>query len=99
MLEERPSGSGRSSAGVYRIPGCVGSGSPPGSITGHVRIPAPMPTREPELPETDDRRCPYCRYQRITADGHATLAQGKIKERLRCELCGLRFVFVRKARG
>jgi hypothetical protein len=37
-----------------------------------------MPSREPELPETEDRRCPYCRYQRIAGDGHVTVAQGMI---------------------
>jgi DNA-directed RNA polymerase subunit RPC12/RpoP len=56
-----------------------------------------MPSRESELPETEDRRCPYCRYQRVAAEGHVTLAQGMIKEKLRCDGCGNRFVFVRKA--
>ena len=58
-----------------------------------------MPSREPELPETDDRRCLYCRYQRLAPEGHVTIAQGMIKEKLRCEVCGVRFVFVRKATG
>ena len=51
---------------------------------------------DPVPPETDERRCPYCRYQRIVPDGHVTLAQGMIKEKLRGDVCGLRFVFVRK---
>jgi DNA-directed RNA polymerase subunit RPC12/RpoP len=58
-----------------------------------------MPPRQPELPETEDRRCPYCRYQRLAPEGHVTIAQGMIKETLRCEVCGVRFVFVRKATG
>jgi DNA-directed RNA polymerase subunit RPC12/RpoP len=45
-----------------------------------------MPSREPELPETEDRRCPYCRYQRLAPEGHVTIAQGMIKETLRCEV-------------
>lgn len=58
-----------------------------------------MPSREPELPETEDRRCPYCRYRRLAAEGHVTIALGMIKENLRCEVCGVRFVFVRKVTG
>jgi CheY-like chemotaxis protein len=58
-----------------------------------------MASPEPVLPETDERRCPYCRYQRLAADGHVTVAQGMIKEKLRCEVCGIRFVFVRKVTG
>lgn len=58
-----------------------------------------MPSREPELPETEDRRCPCCWYQRLALDGHVTIAQGMIKEALRCEVCGVRFVFVRKVTG
>ena len=58
-----------------------------------------MASRKPEIPETEDRRCPYCRYQRIAADGPVTVAQGMIKEKLRCEVCGIRFVFVRKVTG
>jgi DNA-directed RNA polymerase subunit RPC12/RpoP len=52
----------------------------------------------PVLPETNERRCPYCGYQRIAADGPVTVAQEMIKERLRCRVCGLRFVFVRRLR-
>ena len=59
----------------------------------------PMPSREPELPETEDRRCPYCRYQRLAQEGPVTIAQGMIKETLRCQVCGVRFVFVRKMTG
>jgi DNA-directed RNA polymerase subunit RPC12/RpoP len=56
-----------------------------------------MAPREPESPETEDRRCPYCQYQRIAPDGPVTIAQGMIKEKVRCEVCGVRFVFVRNA--
>ena len=58
----------------------------------------PRAMSDPMLPETDERRCPYCRYQRIAADGPVTVAQGMIKEKLRCDVCGLRFVFVRRLR-
>jgi len=58
-----------------------------------------MPSRDRELPETEDRRCPYCRYQRLAQEGHVTIAQGMIKQALRCEVCGVRFVFVRKVIG
>ena len=54
---------------------------------------------EPVLPETDERRCPDCRYQRIAADGPVTVVQEMIKEPLRCDVCGIRFVFVRTVTG
>jgi hypothetical protein len=59
----------------------------------------PHAAREPEPPETEDRRCPCCAYHRITADGLVTFGHRKVKERFRCELCGRRFVFVRQESG
>jgi DNA-directed RNA polymerase subunit RPC12/RpoP len=55
-----------------------------------------MPSHDSVLPETEDRRCPACRHARIALAGHVTVAQGMIKEKLQCEVCGSRFVFVRR---
>jgi transcription elongation factor Elf1 len=54
-----------------------------------------MPPPEPELPETRDRRCPSCASEQIAPVSHVTATSGLIKAEHRCEVCGIRFWFVR----
>ena len=51
---------------------------------------------EPALPESLERRCPYCKSVRIAPGGHITAGAGRITLELRCEVCGLAFVIVGK---
>ncbi len=56
-----------------------------------------MPSPEPALPETRERRCPSCRSQRIVPMGRVFANRdGVIKEKHWCEACGTAFWFVRK---
>jgi hypothetical protein len=56
-----------------------------------------MPSPEPKLPETRERRCPACQSERITPVGHVEAAGGMIKLAQQCDACGTAFLFVRKA--
>ncbi len=51
------------------------------------RMPAPMPAPGPALPEIHERRCPYCKSERIAPGGRITAGAGKMKVELRCEVC------------
>jgi hypothetical protein len=53
--------------------------------------------REPELPETRERRCPACQSEAIAPVGRVSAAGGMIHVEHRCEACAIGFVFVRKA--
>ena len=55
-----------------------------------------MPSPEPKLPETRERRCPACQSEAIAPVGHIIAGDGLIKVEHRCEACGVRFLFVRK---
>jgi hypothetical protein len=52
---------------------------------------------EPALPESVERRCPYCKSQRIGPVGQVMAAGRIIKVEHRCEVCGTAFFFVRTA--
>jgi uncharacterized protein with PIN domain len=56
-----------------------------------------MPTLEPGLPEIRERRCPYCKSERIAPVGHVTASAGMIRVQHRCEACETAFWFARKA--
>jgi hypothetical protein len=49
---------------------------------------------EPPLPESLERRCPYCKSDRIAPGGRITAGAGRITLELRCEVCGLAFLIV-----
>ena len=51
---------------------------------------------EPELPLSQERRCPTCQSEKINDAGHAIAGNGMIKSAHRCEPCGTAFWFVRK---
>ena len=53
---------------------------------------------EPALPESLERRCPYCKSERIGPVGQVMAAGSIIKTQHWCEACGTPFWFVRKAR-
>jgi hypothetical protein len=61
------------------------------------RMPAPMSSPEPALPEVHERRCPYCKSDRIKPIAHIIASSGLIKVGHRCEACGTAFLFVRPA--
>ncbi len=67
-------------------------------LSGVVRFRA-MSSPEPALTETRERRCPYCKNERVAPAGRVIVGAGFLKEELRCEVCGLGFVFVRKPRA
>jgi hypothetical protein len=46
---------------------------------------------EPALPESLQRRCPYCKSGRIAPGGRITAGAGTVTLELRCEVCGLAF--------
>jgi hypothetical protein len=49
---------------------------------------------EPALPESRERRCPYCKSDRIAPGGRITAGAGRIALELRCAVCGLAFVIL-----
>jgi hypothetical protein len=51
---------------------------------------------EPALPETDERRCPYCKSERIGPVDQVMATGRIIKAGHRCEACATPFWFVRK---
>ena len=51
---------------------------------------------EAALPESLERRCPYCKSGRIAPGGRITAGAGMIKLELRCEVCELAFLIVGK---
>jgi hypothetical protein len=55
-----------------------------------------MPSPEPALPETFERRCPSCRSQRVTPMGRVLATDTTIKSKHWCAACGTAFWFVRK---
>jgi DNA-directed RNA polymerase subunit RPC12/RpoP len=55
-----------------------------------------MPSPEPDLPTTRERRCPACQSEQIEPVGHVAARDGMIYVEHRCEACGTRFDFVRK---
>jgi formate dehydrogenase maturation protein FdhE len=58
---------------------------------------APMPSPEPELPETRERgSCPVCQSERIAPVGRVMASDGVIKVQHRCDACETAFWFVRK---
>lgn len=57
-----------------------------------------MPSPEPALPETDARRCPYCKSERVAPVGRILVGAGLLKEELRCGVCGTPFMVVRPTR-
>jgi hypothetical protein len=61
------------------------------------RMPAPMPSPGPALPEIHERRCPYCKSERIKPAAHIIASSGLIKVGHRCEACGTAFLFVGKS--
>ena len=52
---------------------------------------------EPALPESLERRCPYCKSDRIAPGGRFTAGAGRITLELRCEVCGMVFLIVGNA--
>jgi hypothetical protein len=46
-----------------------------------------MPSPKPTLREIHERRCPYCKSERIAPGGRITAGAGMIKVELRCEVC------------
>jgi DNA-directed RNA polymerase subunit RPC12/RpoP len=57
-----------------------------------------MPSPEPTLSETPERRCPSCQSLRVTPIGRVLATDTEIKSEHRCEACGAEFWFVRVAR-
>jgi hypothetical protein len=51
---------------------------------------------EPALPESLERRCPYCKSERIAPGGRITAGAGMITLELRCEVCGVAFLIAGK---
>jgi hypothetical protein len=51
---------------------------------------------EPALPESLERRCPYCKSERIAPGGRITAGAGMVTLELRCEVCGLAFLIAGK---
>jgi hypothetical protein len=56
-----------------------------------------MPPQRGALPETSERRCPYCKSDRTVAVGHVIAVDWTIKEERRCEGCQTAFLVVRVA--
>jgi uncharacterized protein with PIN domain len=54
--------------------------------------------RSPERPllESDQRRCPACRSQRVVRMGRTLAIAGLVKAKHWCEACGTAFWFVGK---
>jgi DNA-directed RNA polymerase subunit RPC12/RpoP len=48
------------------------------------------------LPESLDRRCPYCKSDRIAPGGRITAVAGMITLELWCGVCGMAFLIVGK---
>jgi len=46
-----------------------------------------MPSPKLALPKIHERRCPYCKSERIAPGGRITAGAGKMKVELRCEVC------------
>ena len=55
-----------------------------------------LPSLEPALAEVRERRCPYCKSERIAPGGRVLAADRMIKAEHRCEACGTLFLFVRR---
>jgi hypothetical protein len=49
---------------------------------------------EPALPESLERRCPYCKSEQIAPGGRITAGAGRITLELRCAVCELVFVIL-----
>lgn len=58
-----------------------------------------MPSPEPILPETHERRCPSCRSLRVTPVGHVLAIAAEVWAKHRCSACGTAFWFVRPERS
>jgi hypothetical protein len=56
-----------------------------------------MPPQGGTLPETDERRCPYCKSNRTVAVGHVIAVDWMIKEERRCQGDQTAFLVVRVA--
>lgn len=50
-----------------------------------------MPSPEPALPATHERRCPACQGQRIAPMGRVLASDAGVKEKHWCEACGTAF--------
>jgi hypothetical protein len=55
-----------------------------------------MPSPDPALRETRERRCPSCRSQRVIPMGRVLASDAGVKEKHWCEACGTAFWFVRR---
>ena len=51
-----------------------------------------VPSPKPALSEIHERRCPYCKSERIAPGGRITAGAGMLKVELRCEVCGTVFL-------
>jgi DNA-directed RNA polymerase subunit RPC12/RpoP len=56
-----------------------------------------MPSPEAALPEINERRCPYCKSERVSSVGHLIASGGMIKVEYRCDVCGTAFLIVEQA--
>ena len=52
----------------------------------------PVPSPKPALSEIHERRCPYCKSERIAPGGRITAGAGMLKVELRCAVCGTAFL-------
>lgn len=55
---------------------------------------AETPLRGPALPEVHERRCPYCRSERVAPVGRVIVIGEAIKAEHRCEACRTAFLIV-----
>ena len=63
------------------------------SAATHGTIVAVMPS--PELPETEERRCPTClSSNQIAPQGHVLAEGGRVKVKYRCDACGITFLLL-----
>ena len=56
--------------------------------SNHDAVPSPKPAPS----EIHERRCPYCKSERIAPGGRITAGAGTLKVELRCEVCGTAFL-------
>jgi DNA-directed RNA polymerase subunit RPC12/RpoP len=55
---------------------------------------AAVPVLKPAMPESHERRCPYCKHDRVAPVGHLIASGWMIRVEYRCEACETAFLVV-----